>query len=140
MHEFNGKFDMVGARTGEPTDRTVEIIENENQRGKRLKKNEQKNQRPYKTTISLPKKGRKEKKKSNERINVSNFQLRIGSYKLLAEKKLLYKFKKPDKPKPKRDKFRETHTYYIVVKLLKNQDKGENLTSFRRKTDCRTTI
>lgn len=56
----------------------------------------------YKTTISLPKKGRKEKKKSNERINVSNFQLQIGSYKLLDEKKVLYKFKKPDKPKPNR--------------------------------------
>lgn len=42
LHELNGKFDMAGARTGEPTDRTVEIIQNENQRGKRLKKNEQK--------------------------------------------------------------------------------------------------
>lgn len=42
LHRLNGKFDMAEARTGEPTDRRVEIIQNENQRGKGQKKNEQK--------------------------------------------------------------------------------------------------
>lgn len=64
LHEFNGKFDMVGARTGEPTDRTVEIIENENQRGKRLKKNEQKNQRLIRQLSAYQRKGERRRKKA----------------------------------------------------------------------------
>lgn len=41
LYELNGKFDTAEARTSEPKDKTVEIIQNENQRGKGLKKNEQ---------------------------------------------------------------------------------------------------